>query len=198
MEEQLRREVWRLERELTLYGFDNKRGIETYNISEIKKVLKALSQKDAKDAKKLLRDLVRVQRTLYDELYKMAGATEMSVDTHMPESKLREIEAWLEGPQKGRHKVEMRFAEAVMEVLKTIKRGRDAEALTGILLRLYKRNYDRFRVLDFLASACEEMGAKIKRPLPESLRDASEALLASTSALNLDDIVKTVERRLKA
>jgi hypothetical protein len=196
MEERLRRKVWRLERKLTLYGFDKRRGIETYKISEIEKVLKALSQKDAKNAKKLLKALVKVQQTLYDELYKIAGATELSVDTHMPESKLKEIKAWLEGLKKGR-KVDKRFAEAVREVLKTIKHGGDAEALASVLLRLYKRDYDRFRVLDFLASACEEIGAKIRKPLPESLQDASEALLASISVLNLDDIVKIVERRLK-
>ena len=38
----LRREVLELERRLAKYGFDEKRGIETYKISEIKKILKTV------------------------------------------------------------------------------------------------------------------------------------------------------------
>jgi len=197
MEEQLRKKVGMLERKLSLYGFDKRRGIETYEISEIKKILKVLSQKDAENAKKLLKELVKTQQMLYDELYRMAGATEISVDTHMQENKLWEIKAWLEGTKKSGNKADKRFSEAIMEALKIIRQEGDTEALARVLSRFYKRNYDRFRVLDFLASICKEAGAKIKKPLPESLQDASKALLASISTLNMDDIEKIAKKRLE-
>ncbi len=196
--DKLRKRIQELEKKLAPYGFDERRGIETYKVSEIKKTLKMLPQKDAEDAKNLLRDLVKIQQTLYHELYKAAEVAEIATDTHMPEKKLEEIKEWLDGPKKGRNKASDRFAKAVREVIRAMKRGESTEFLAMTLTKLYKRDYDRFRILDFVASIFKEMGIEVKNPLPQSLYDACKVLLAASSMLDMNRVMELAKKRLES
>ncbi|MEM3806160.1 MAG: hypothetical protein QXU60_04515 [Sulfolobales archaeon] len=93
---ELRRRIRELEKALSAYGFDCRRGIETYKVSEIKRILREAGPREG-EARVILRELVEAQLALYRELYSMVGAREIVVDSDTPERRVKEIKEWLEG-----------------------------------------------------------------------------------------------------
>lgn len=191
---ELRKKIKELEKALSAYGFDSKRGIETYKVSEIKDILRRAGTREG-DAKKILRELLRAQQTLYRELYRMAGIKEVEVDTDMPEKRIREIKEWLEGRKENRGEGVNLFAITVNKVLSMIKEGKDTSSIMELLARSYKRDYDRFRVLEFLVKLCEELGAKAERP--RTLNELADFTMAQIYRIGVDKVWQLAMARLR-
>jgi len=191
---ELRRKVRELERALAKYGFDERRGIETYKVSEIKKLL--LRTGSRKQVMKTLKELIETQEKLYQELYRIADVREIAVDTDTPEKRLKEIKDWLEGRRE--NKAENLFPKAVLKVLGMVKRGERADAVLQALRELYKRDYDRFRVVEFILSLCNELeGKRTERTGRESLEELVELMLSRVSKLGVNSIIWCARRRLR-
>lgn len=193
--ERLRKKILEMEKELSTYGFDRRRGVETYKVSEIKRILGRIPPRDAAAVRKKLIEIVDTQRVFYRELYRRAGVAEIHVDTEMPERNLEEIGKWLGGDQVRRESVN-KFSGVIVDVLEALSRGKDVGAVIRILKRAYKRDYDRYRVLDFISSLCEELGAKIKRPLPERLEEAVSVVAAPVLELGAEKVRRMATARL--
>jgi len=192
--DELRKKIRELEKALSSYGFDSRRGIETYKVSEIKNILRRAGTREG-DVRKTLRELVKVQQILYRELYRTAGAKEMVVDTDMPEKRVKEIEEWLEGCKENRGRRTNLFAMTVNEVLSMVGEGKDAGSIMELLARSYKRDYDRFRILNFLMELCEELGVKVKRP--GTLDELTNVTVAQILKTGVDKVQKLAMIRLR-
>lgn len=192
----LRRKVRELEKTLSSYGFDERRGIETYKVSEVKKVLQRAGTRED-EARRILKELIEVQLTLYRELYRVAGIRDIVVDTDMPEKKVKEIGDWLEGGRKeNRGGNAGLFARTVNDVLNMIKESKDASSVMELLTASYKRDYDRFRVLEFLAELCEELGVKVKRP--KNLDELANTTITHVLEASVDKVRELATVKLKA
>ncbi|MGC8988434.1 hypothetical protein, partial [Infirmifilum sp.] len=192
----LRSRIRALEGELSKYGFDQRRGIETYKRSEIRGLLRGAGPR-AERVRALLKELVETQEDLYQELYRAAGAREIAVDTDTPEMKLREIKNWLEGRREHQEESGNTFTKAVDEVLRAVEEGGGADAVVGTLTELYKRDYDRFRVLDFILMACRRLGIEAEKPADETLGALAGVVVRSVLKANIESVRKLVRAGLR-
>ena len=175
--EKLREQIYEMEKELSIYGYDPHRGIESYSIAEIKKLISKSPNPLA--FKESLKKLIEMQETLYRELYKLSGAEEISVDTDTPERRLRHIKSWLEGrntigqqPSK-----RIQFFTTLAEIVeRCTTRKVCKEEILQALNKTYKRDYDRYRILVKLLSILDpnstvnDLGTSIDK-LVEKLLD---------------------------
>jgi hypothetical protein len=160
--DRLREEILKLERELSKYGFDPRRGIESYSISEMEKLLKRAGPNYVR-IKELLYELVCAQEKLYRELYSSAGLRELNVDTETPEKNLIRLKRWLLAGKD----VEAlpasnvtKFDQVLGRIARILRRCQDncvGEILTA-LKSMYKRDYDRYRVVKRIAENCAALG----------------------------------------
>jgi hypothetical protein len=194
--DELREKIRRLERVLAGYGFNDRRGIETWKISEIKNVLR--KTRSPEKVKETLKELVETQEILYRELYRIAGAKEIVVDTDTPEKRLKEIKEWLEGRRKKNGKTEGLFEKAVHKVLKSIEEDMNPSSAVEALNRLYKRDYDRFRVLEFVLSLCKEIDVNIERSTQQDLSEIAKVVVFHVSKVGVDKIRKLAKVKLRA
>ena len=169
--EDLRLRIRGIEKELSKYGFDPRRGIESYKISELKKLLDA-SGNNRRAVEELLLRLIEMQETLYKKLYELASLREINVDTDTPEKRLIAIKEWLLGGKVNARQPctgTSRFSQAVLKVLDAIGESSEDDArkkrILEMLRRMYKRDYDRYRVLRFILSTCMEVGIIDDTPL---------------------------------
>lgn len=185
---ELREKIRMLERSLAEYGFDYRRGIETWKISELKKML--FKAGGSGRVKEILKELVETQETLYYELYQLAGAKEIAVDTDTPEKRLKEIKSWLEGRQRNEGNRKGLFAKAVREVLESFERNETPVSVVETLNHIYKRDYDRFRVLKFVLSLCKEIDASIEEPKQQDLNNIANVVVLALSRVGVDKVRK--------
>jgi len=158
--EELRERLLALERELAKYGFDPRRGLESYSVGELREIL-ARSDRGG-EAKKLLLEVVKLQKELYRRLYEQAGLKELRVDTDTPEKRLLAIEAWLvQGKANSESNArESKFVQALRSVATVLATCKDdcRDRLVSVLANVYKRDYDRYRVLREVLSICVDLG----------------------------------------
>lgn len=157
--EPLREEIYRLERELAELGFDIKRGVESYKVSELKRLL--AKTKDREKAKALLLELVKLHERLYLELYNLAGLKRLNVDTDTPEKRLMVIKEWLlTGKVNSTGLQENKFKVALKDIAEVLERCQDdcVSKVHNVLLTTYKRDYDRYRVVRWILSLCMSHG----------------------------------------
>ncbi|MEM4847519.1 MAG: hypothetical protein QW794_07170 [Thermosphaera sp.] len=192
--DELRRKIRKLEEALSAYGFDCRRGIEAYKISEIKRILREAGVREG-DARAILRELVEAQLALYRELYSAAGAREIVVDSDVPEKRVKEIKEWLEGRREKRGERVNLFAKTVYEVLNIVERNKDADSVVELLARSYKRDYDRFRVLYFLIELCGGFNVEAERY--ENLDELAKATVDRVLEVGVERVRKLAMERLK-
>lgn len=193
--DELRERIRKLEKILAEYGFNQRRGIETCKVSEIKSAVhKARSQEKVKQ---ILKELVETQEILYRELYRIAGAKEIIVDTDTPEKKLKEIKDWLEGRRENQRNTKNLFRKAVYRVLKSVEEGVNPSLVLSELSVIYKRDYDRFRVLDFILSLCEKFNISIDKSRPQDLDKLASTVVFRVSEVGVDKIRKLAKVKLK-
>ncbi|MEM1695134.1 MAG: hypothetical protein QXQ90_00900, partial [Desulfurococcaceae archaeon] len=175
-------------------GFDCRRGIEAYKISEIKRILREAGVREG-DARAILRELVEAQLALYRELYSAAGAREIVVDSDVPEKRVKEIKEWLEGRRERRSERVNLFAKTVYEVLNIVERNKDADSVVELLARSYKRDYDRFRVLYFLIELCG--GFNVEAGRYENLDELAKVTVDRVLEVGVERVRKLAMERLK-
>ncbi|MEM1829887.1 MAG: hypothetical protein QXV79_04540, partial [Thermofilaceae archaeon] len=191
---ELRRRIRELEKALSAYGFDCRRGIETYKVSEIKRILREAGPREG-EARVILRELVEAQLALYRELYSAAGAREIVVDSDTPERRVKEIKEWLEGRGVKRGERVNLFAKTVYEVLNAVERNENVDSIVELLARSYKRDYDRFRVLRFLAELCGGFNAEAERY--ENLRELVKVTVDCVLRAGVDKVRRLAMERLR-
>jgi hypothetical protein len=191
--DRLREKIRTLEKSLREYGFNDRRGIETWKIGELKDMFRKMRNQER--VREILKELVEIQETLYLELYRLSGAKEIIVDTDTPEKRLKEIKAWLQG-QKNNRKPKGLFAEAVRTVLENIEKNKDPTLIIEILTHIYQRDYDRFRVLDFLLSLCKELDSKIEESGKQDLNSIAKIVVFNVSKVGVNKVRKLAKARL--
>ncbi len=166
--EPLRRRILEMERELVSYGFEPFRGIETYKISELRRIV--TRSKREREVKDIITHLIGLQEMLYQKLYRLAGMRRLVVDTDSPEKQLKRIHDWLEGKNKKMIRKESKLKRAAMAAIDASD-GEITEVIKAIR-RVYKRDYDCYRVLTFLLGLRgEKLGSKRSNSLTELAGD---------------------------
>ena len=157
--EGLRKKIYKVEKKLVKYGFDLRRGVESYRINELRKLLERSGDKEK--AKALLMQLVNLQEQLYLELYRLVGLKHLNVDTDTPEKRLTMIKEWLlTGKTSPAQPRKSRFKQALKAVTKSLEEC-DENCVAKIeeaLRSVYKRDYDRYRVAKWILELCVSYG----------------------------------------
>lgn len=177
--EALRKRIYEIEKCLSKYGFDPRRGIESYKVSELKKLIS--SSRNAKRAKQLLLELIELQELLYTELYRTAKLKKMNVDTDTPEKRLATIKRWLI-PVKAEPAAQVtksKFKDALLMVARALETCNTncKEEIKHVLQEIYKRDYDRCRVIKYLIELCISYGG------------AGKGILERTEIASLDSLI---------
>jgi len=153
--EELRKQIYKVEKSLSKYGFDPRRGIESYKVSELRELISR--SRNTKEVKQLLLTLIELQEQLYLKLYRLAGLRRMNVDTDTPEKKLMTIKEWLITGRANSVQVAIsKFEKAlsmVANVLETCSNSCEEE-IKKVLQTVYKRDYDRYRVVRRVLELC--------------------------------------------
>ena len=193
--EGLRLRIRELEERLASFGFDPRRGIESYGVGELKRLVARSPRPE--EAKNLLMELIEAQEQLYKELYEAGGMKEMDVDTDTPEKRLLLIKKWLLGEEEERVVRPPRFCFVVKKVLDEAEKG-SIEGVLDALKGGYKRDYDRHRVLRFLLDCCRELGIKFELPEgPPRLRPSAELLVVCMRMAEADRVRAVVRQKLR-
>jgi hypothetical protein len=201
--DKLREEILRLERELGMFGYDPRRGVESYSISELKDLIER-SGPNRSRVRELLVKLVTVQEELYMELYRLAGLKELNVDTETPEKNILRLKKWLltgeahtspSNATRSRTKFEQ-AVETIVEILKTCQENcedRVLDALKGI----YKRDYDRYRVMKHVLEVCAEIGyaVDLSKLEPSSLRNVARLICKCSRSVGVSKLVAYLKLR---
>lgn len=199
--EELRKQIYEVEKSLSKYGFDPRRGIESYKVSELRE-LTSRSQ-NADEVKRLLLKLIELQELLYLELYRMAGLKRMNVDTDTPEKRLMTIKEWLiAGRANSITRVaKSKFKEALSMVANVLETCNDncKEEIKNVLQRVYKRDYDRYRVVRRVLELCTSHGNVGKEILEgiesESLDDLVDRLVECARKMGKEKLARIIKVR---
>jgi hypothetical protein len=197
----IRKEILNLEIELSKYGFDPRRGIESYSISEIKSLLQRSGSKCTR-VRELLTKLVETQERLYRELYNLAGLRDLNIDTETPEKNTARIKKWLltEELPTPAHGGSTKFRYAIDEIVRILRECETecGDRILEVLMRVYKRDYDRYRVIRYLLEVCVDLGGLKSVPpaletLPiESVRTLINGCIEKTGRFRL---ISSLKRR---
>jgi hypothetical protein len=203
--DKLREEILRLERELSDFGYDPRRGIESYSVSELKELIERAGSKQ-ECLKKSLIKLIDIQEELYRELYRLAGFKELDVDTEIPEKNLMRLKGWLlTGEVVPLFGDSTKFKQALKEIAKILKscQGGYGDEVLTTLRRVYKRDYDRYRVIKYILEICAKLRGCDKKmddlellPL-ESIATLIDECIRGVGPLKLAMYLETIEGRGK-
>lgn len=211
--ENLRIKIWDLEEQLTRYGFEPGRGIETYSGGELRKILNSLPIPKRKKALEIISMIIELQETLYWTLYKLAGATEVvkNVDTDTPEIRLQKLREWLDNyasssksskkrkPNKSSKSFSIWVKKTLYLCLKAKNTQGVIDEIEELLTKAYKRKYDRFRVLSAIVEACEELDQDVPRlNVDMTLREAIEQCIIAVSKVPENMLLKNIKRRYRS
>lgn len=154
--ETLREQVRRAEARLTEFGFDTRRGIETYSTGELQRLIG--QSKNPGEARSIMQQVIDLQEELYRQLYLAAGMKSIDVDTDTPEKSLTLVKRAL-APRGIAHKTEGKFELALEHLIAALQSGGSekdrVEAVVTAIDELYQRDYDKNRVL---GQILEEVG----------------------------------------
>jgi hypothetical protein len=138
------------EQMLAKFGFDPSRGIETYSPTEAKAII--ASCHDPKSALRTLRRVIRLQETLYRRLIGPSPGG-IDIDTDRPETTLERLKASILGNRASASSCSSR-ADRQTAIARALSAEGDpsdvARRVLGLARRLYKRDYDRTRVVEAL------------------------------------------------
>jgi uncharacterized membrane protein YheB (UPF0754 family) len=148
-----------LEKELEPFGFDSRKGLETYSLQEIRKLAKRnrFSKNFLKTLNKCLHKHMDFYRTLHHE-----GFEPLSIERDMPEKNVQAIQEWLTNLKKGaplkktKESISSALSRCFLEKLKQTQTPNQLEEWYGELRRFYKREYDIYRFADMLARVYNE------------------------------------------
>jgi hypothetical protein len=152
--EDLRLKIWELQKQLTKYGFDERRDLESYKVSDIKRLLNRLN--DKREAIELINRIVSLTEEFYKTLYGTVNMEILNIDTDTPEKRTLMLKKWLCGSSK---KVEQKlikttFSEVVEKIIDIINKCENLdECVKKVILYLrekYRRDYDRYRIVEYL------------------------------------------------
>jgi len=199
--EELRKQIYEVEKSLSKYGFDPRRGIESYKVSELRE-LTSRSQ-NADEVKRLLLKLIELQELLYLELYRMAGLKRMNVDTDTPEKRLMTIKEWLIAGRANSiiRVAKSKFKEALSMVANVLETCNDncKEEIKNVLQRVYKRDYDRYRVVRQVLELCTSYGNVGKEILEgiesESLDNLADKLVECAKKIGKEKLARIIKVR---
>jgi hypothetical protein len=186
--DKLREEIYRLERELAGFGYDPRRGIESYSVSELRELIERAGPKRPFLEESLIR-LIDAQTELYKELYRLAGFKELDVDTEIPEKNLMRLKEWIStGGAAPGFGAPTKFEQALKEIAEVLRSRQEGygDGALRVLRRVYKRDYDRYRAMKRILGICAELGCYDKR------MDDLEMLPLGIAAKLLDDCVRKV------
>lgn len=193
----LRDEIYALEKELAQFGFDIRRGVESYKVSELKRFL--AKSKNKRRVKSLLLKLIELHELLYLELYNLAGLKRMNVDTDTPEKRLMMLKEWLiTGKTTSLTPRETKFKSALRSVAEVLEQCRDdcEVKIYEVLVRVYKRDYDRYRVAKWVLDLCTSFdGTHVDEPgnlesIP--VRDLSKKIAECAQTIGKEKLARLI------
>ena len=162
--EAVREKIYTLEKELTRYGFDPQRGLETYSVGELKELLR--KSENPNEFIKMLKIVIDLQAQFYKLLYQKCGFKELRIDTEMPEKNIVKIKEWLERQANKKKKSEKtdtrasKFDALLAYLMRMLKHEKDsariAETFYNVLETTYKRTYDVHMFADFVISIYQD------------------------------------------
>ena len=178
--EELREQIYLVEKSLSKYGFDPRRGIESYKVSELKALISRSG--NGEEVRKLLMKLVELKERLYLELYRQAGLKQINVDTDTPEKRLMAIKVWLAtgktDSERSTRSEPRDVLRGVADALERCGSSNDCkEKIMDLLRASYKRDYDRHRVVKRALELCASYG------------DAGDHVLENVDATPVDELV---------
>lgn len=204
--DELRSCIYELERGLARFGLDPRRGIESYSVAELKSIVEGA--RDREELRSLLLAIVGLQERLYQTLYGLAGLREVNVDTDMPEKRLATIRRLLLSGNAGNASQRgggSKMWGAITEIAERVARIEDDETcareVVSVLKRVYKRDYDRCRVLRLILNMCVKYGALDAKAVDEvrtSLRGSLSLLMKCRKTLGnvrLGALIKLLGRK---
>ena len=197
--EPLRLKIYELERRLSKYGLDPRRGIESYKISEIRELL--ARQRYNREFQELLLELIETQEALYRKLYEIAGLRELNVDTDSPEKHLFSIKERVTGKSPISNTHVSKFEVALRRVLEVLEKSGvelSKEDVLRALREVYKRDYDRHRVLVYILKRCRnlipEREVDFRDLESKPLSQLADLLVLCVSLLGKERVVKVIKR----
>jgi len=177
--ENLRLKIFELEKELSKFGFDKRRGIESYKISELKKLIK--DSTSTSEVLGILKQIVAIQEELYERLYALTGAEFKEIDTDTPEHRILKIKEMFENrvrKTEPRTETETKLNSLVKSIITIMEEFPEEECVNrviSILKSLYKRDYDRYRII---VHVLKMSGTKVDESLfTKSLREIATFLV---------------------
>jgi hypothetical protein len=185
----LRDQIRSAETDLVEFGFDARRGIETYSRSDLQRLI--TRSRDQGRVRSALRKVVELQEQLYRELYALSGTKELGIDTDTPEKALLLVKRTLEMKRREPSEIDSKLQETVKMILAAFEADMPEDdrrkAVMSALTKSYRRDYDRNRVLNLVLtklkistgtsslSSLEELASLlVKRAKTSSLKELEE------------------------
>lgn len=185
----LRERIRSFEVELVGFGFEANRGIETYSIGELQRLINR--SRDPTRVRGSIERIVELQEELYRQLYAASGMKRMDVDTDTPERSLLLVRRVLEPRTKPPPAPRAKLEEAMTLMLAAWDTGMSEESrrevVKAALIRAYKRDYDRNRVLILLL---KKFNAGFDSSAAHSLDELASLLVKRVDRPKLEVMVK--------
>lgn len=189
--EKQRAKLHLLEGKLTSFGFDARRGLETYTIQEIKKL--ARKNGFSTDFLEALDRCLLEHISFYNALHKKIFEP-LSVERDMPEKNIQAIQEWLTHFRQGTPR--RKASESISLVLyrhflTELKRAQSPAQLEGWyeeLKKSYKREYDIYRFVDLLARLYNiYAGSEVLVPNQHAMTKSAKEILRAAAEKKLQD-----------
>jgi len=177
--EELREELRLREKEMQRFGFEKNRGLETYSVKEIKDLAKRNNYSE--NFFKALRECLNKHMDFY---VKVHGLREFRIiKENQSMENIRKLQTWLMSPTK---EIVKKLSKSEILLRRFFTELRDAESLhhfqnwyEKVLRKTYKRDYDVYRFIEFLAGAYNEyVGFQALLPDFSNVRNSTEEALS--------------------
>lgn len=192
------------EKEMESYGFDARRGLETYSVQEIKKLARknGFSAAFLKALGRCLDEHLRFYTALHSEMFEP-----LLIERDMPEKNIQAIQEWLAHFQRGvpRKKAREPISSVLywrfLTELEQVQSPDQLERWYEKLRKFYKRDYDIYRFADMLAGLYNEyvrseILAPDQRVLPNSVKRILRAV--AKKKLENSDFLQFLSKRMNS
>jgi len=179
-----------LERKMESFGFDARRGLETYSVQEIKNLARknGFSKEFLMTLDKCLREHVEFYTTLHTKT-----SEPLLVEREMPEKTIQAIQEWLTHfrrgiPNKVREPITSVLSRRFLIELEQVQDPSQLEEWYEELGKLYKREYDIYRFADLLARLYNEYAkSETLAPDQHALARSAKKILHKVAEKRLED-----------
>ena len=177
--EKLREELRLREKEMQKFGFEKGRGLETYSIKEIKDLAKTNNY--SKSFLKALQESLNKHLEFYTKIHNLREFRLIKENQSM--ENIWKLQTWLARPPKKMTKKLSKSETLLRRFFKELKEAKSPEHFQKwyeeVLVKTYKRDYDVYRFVEFLARAYNEYtGSQALVPDFSNVRNSTEEVLS--------------------